>query len=239
MFEHLLSVLARRDHVSEAERKLIEQLPRRVRTFTNGEELVVEGTRPTESCHLLAGFAARAQYLPDGKRQLTALHVAGDFVDLHAFLLKLMDHSVVAIGRCEAAFIPHASLLALVEAVPHIGRLFWLSTVIDAAIQRTWITSLGRRSPPQHIAYLICELYARLDVLGLVRDGSFEFPATQNDIADMVGLSLVHVNRTIQELRSAQLVVWRNSIVTVPDIDRLHDFAEFDPTYLNLIKEPR
>jgi CRP-like cAMP-binding protein len=239
MFEHLLSVLARRDHVSDGERKLIEALPRRVRGFANGEELVREGSRPNESCLVLSGFAARAQYLPDGKRQLTALHVAGDFVDIHAFLLKLMDHSVVAIGRCEAAFIPHASLLALVETVPHIGRLFWLSTVIDAAIQRTWITSLGRRSPSRHIAYLVCELYARLDVIGLVRDKSFEFPATQNDIADMVGLSLVHVNRTIQELRASGVVAWKNSLITVPDIERLHDFAEFDPTYLNLIQEPR
>jgi CRP-like cAMP-binding protein len=239
MFEHLLSVLARRDRVSEAERNLIEQLPRRLRTFANGEELVREGSRPTESCLLLSGFTARAQYLPDGKRQLTALHVPGDFVDIHAFLLKLMDHSVVAIGRCEVAFIPHASLLALVETVPHIGRLLWLSTVIDAAIQRTWITSLGRRSPSHHIAYLICELFARLDVIGLVRDNSFEFPATQTDIADMVGLSLVHVNRTIQDLRASGMVAWKNSLITVPDIGRLHDFAEFDPTYLNLIQEPR
>src|SRR4051812_46808718 len=117
MFEHLLSVLARRDRVSEAERKLIEQLPRRVRSFANGEELVREGSRPNESCLVISGFSARAHYLPDGKRQLTALHIPGDFVDIHAFLLKLMDHSVVAIGRCEVAFIPHASLLALVETV--------------------------------------------------------------------------------------------------------------------------
>jgi CRP-like cAMP-binding protein len=239
MFEHLLSVIDRRDHVSDAERALIEQLPRRMRSFGNGEELVAEGSRPTESCLVTTGFTARAQVLPDGKRQLTALHVPGDFVDLHAFLLKLMDHSVVSIGRSQAAFIPHASILALVETVPHIGRLFWLSTVIDAAIQRTWITSLGRRSPSRHIAYLLCELYMRLEVLGLVRDKGFEFPATQTDIADMVGLSLVHVNRTIQELRASKLVAWRNSLITIPDIDRLRDYAEFDPTYLNLIKEPR
>ena len=239
MFEHLLSVLSRRDHVSDTERTLIEQLPRRIRSFNKGEELVKEGSRPNESCLVLSGFTARAQSLPDGKRQLTALHVPGDFVDLHAFLLKLMDHSVVSIGRSEAAFIPHASLLALVETTPHIGRLFWLSTVIDAAIQRTWITSLGRRSPGQHIAYLICELYMRLEVLGLLTHNSFEFPATQTDVADMVGLSLVHVNRTIQELRASKLVSWRNNIISVPDIERLREYADFDPTYLNLLKEPR
>jgi CRP-like cAMP-binding protein len=238
-FEHLIQNLGRRDHISDAERQLLEQLPRRTRPFQNGEEVVREGSRPSDSCLIVSGLAARAQFLHDGKRQLAALHVPGDFIDLHALLLKLMDHSVVAIGTCEAAFIPHASLLSLIESAPHLGRLFWLSTVIDGAIQRTWITSLGRRSPTMHIAHLICELYVRLELIGLAQDQSFEFPATQNDIADMVGLSLVHVNRTIQDLRLTQLVRWQNRVVTVPDIDRLRRFAEFDPTYLNLINEPR
>jgi CRP-like cAMP-binding protein len=239
MFEPLIRSFSRRDHVSEEERRLVERLPRRTRSFQNDEELVVEGSRPTESCLIVQGYAGRAQFLPDGKRQFTALHLAGDFVDLHALMLKLMDHSVIAIGRCEAAFIPHASLIALVEEAPHLGRLFWLSTVIDAAIQRTWITNLGRRSPSRHIAHLLCELHLRLEVVGLLRGNSFEFAATQTDIADMVGLSLVHVNRTIQDLRSQQLVTWRNGMITVNDIDRLRAFADFDPVYLNLIKEPR
>lgn len=239
MFERLVSMLSRRDRLSDAERTLIEQLPRRVRSFANGDELVVENARSEESCLVLSGFTARAQFLSDGKRQFTALHVPGDFVDLHALMLKVMDHSVVAVGRCEAAFIPHSSLLKLIESAPHVGRLFWLSTVIDAAIQRTWITNLGRRTPSQHIAHLLCELYVRLEVVGLARDGSFDFAATQTDVADMVGLSLVHVNRTIQELRSARLVSWRNGHVRIDDLERLQQFADFDPTYLNLIQEAR
>ena len=239
MFDPLVSNLSARDQVSNEERQLLEQLPRRVRSFTNGEELVHEGFRAVESCLILSGFTARAQFLSDGKRQLAALHVPGDFVDLHALMLKLMDHSIVAIGRCEAAFIPHASLLSLIESAPHLGRLFWLSTVIDGAIHRAWITSLGQRSPIKHIAHLICELHVRLEIVGLVRENSFAFPATQNDIADMVGLSLVHVNRTIQELRSSRLIEWRSGAVTVTDFGRLCEFADFDPTYLNLIKESR
>jgi len=239
MFDRLVSNLSARDRVSDEERRLLEQLPHRVRSFANGEELVREGSRAVESCLILSGFTARAQFLSDGKRQLAALHVPGDFVDLHALMLKLMDHSVVAIGRCEAAFIPHASLIGLIESAPHLGRLFWLSTVIDGAIQRAWITSLGRRSPGKHIAHLLCELHVRLKVVSLVRQNSFDFPATQSDIADMVGLSLVHVNRTIQELRSSKLVEWRGGSITITDFDRLCEFAEFDPTYLNLIREPR
>jgi CRP-like cAMP-binding protein len=239
MVEPLIRSFSRRDRLTEEERRLIERLPRRVRSFQNDEELVKEGSRPTESCLILQGYAGRAQFLEDGKRQFTALHVAGDFVDLHALMLRLMDHSVIAIGRCEAAFIPHASLIALVEEAPHLGRLFWLSTVIDAAIQRTWITNLGRRSPSQHIAHLVCELHLRLEVVGLLRGNSFEFAATQTDVADMVGLSLVHVNRTIQELRAQQLLTWRNGIITIDDVDRLREFAGFDPVYLNLFNEPR
>jgi CRP-like cAMP-binding protein len=239
MFERLISMLERRDRVSDEERAQIERLPRRLRSFNSGEELVVEGSRPGNSCLVLSGLTARAQFLADGRRQFTALHVPGDFVDLHALMLKVMDHSVVAIGRVEAAFIPHASLIGLVESAPHVGRLFWLSTVIDAAIQRTWITNLGQRPPKQHIAHLICELYMRLEVVGLVRGTSFDFPATQRDLADMVGLSLVHVNRTIQELRAQRLLTWRDNVVTITDLDRLREFAEFDSIYLNLFKEPR
>jgi CRP-like cAMP-binding protein len=239
MFERLLKLLDRRDRVSEEERLLVERLPRTLRSFQNDQELVREGSRPGESCLVLSGFTARAQFLSNGKRQFAAVHVPGDFVDLHALMLKVMDHSVVALGPCEAAFIPHASLISLVESAPHLGRLFWLSTVIDAAIQRSWITNLGRRSPSQHIAHLVCELYLRLEVVGLVQGTSFEFSATQTDVADMVGLSLVHVNRTIQELRAEQLLTWKNGTITITDFDRLVAYADFDPTYLSLNKEPR
>jgi len=239
MFGRLLKQLERRDRVSEEERLLVERLPVTRRSFQNGQELVQEGSRPGESCLVISGFTARAQLMRDGKRQFTAVHIPGDFVDLHALMLKIMDHSVVALGPCEAAFIPHASLIALIESAPHLGRLFWLSTVIDAAIQRSWITNLGRRSPSQHIAHLVCELYLRLEVVGLVEGPSFNFSATQTEVADMVGLSLVHVNRTIQELRAEQLLSWRNGTITINDFNRLVSYADFDATYLSLNKEPR
>lgn len=239
MFERLIAGLERRDELSDDEKAIIEAFPHRIQVFQGGQELVAEGSRPGESCLVLEGYSARAQFLSDGARQITAVHVPGDFVDLHCYLLKTMDHSVVAIRQCRAAFIPHRSILAATTASPHLGRLFWLLTLIDAAIQRAWITSLGRRTPPQHIAHLLCELHERLAPLGLVRGGSFEFPPTQTDISDMVGLSVVHVNRTIQELRAKGLVVWSNHTVAIPDLERLEAFADFDPTYLNLVREPR
>ena len=238
-FGALVRALERRDRLSAEERRLIDQLPARKRRFDNGDELVSEHSEPTESCLLLSGLVARAQFLPEGKRQLTAVHVAGDFVDLHALLLKLMDHSVVALTPCEAAYVPHPSLIAAIGASPHLGRLFWLSTVIDGAIQRTWATSLGRRSATVHLAHLVYELFVRLDTVGLTRGDSFDFPITQTDVADMIGLSLVHTNRTIQELRSSGLIKWERKVLTIVDQQRLRDFAEFDPTYLNLVNRPR
>jgi CRP-like cAMP-binding protein len=238
-FTALILALERRDHVSEEEKGLLGQLPFRIRTFAAGEELVVEGSRPTESCLVLSGFAARQQHVSDGKRQLTAIHIAGDFVDLHSMLLKVMDHSVVSLGGCLAAFVPHTGLQAIIAASPHLGRLLWLSTVIDGAIERNWVTCLGRRPSNTHLAHLICELYARLETVGLVRGQSFELPLTQSDIADTVGLSVVHVNRMIQELRASGLIIWDRKTVTVLDIDGLRKFADFDPTYLNLVREPR
>ena len=238
-FSLLLRALERRDEVSAEERRLIEQLPVRVLQFQAGEELVEEGSEPSESCLLTSGFAARAQIVADGRRQFTAVHLPGDFVDLHAFMLKVMDHSVIALTRVEAAFVAHRSLLAVIEAAPHLGRLIWLSTVIDGAIERTWITCLGRRATTAHVAHLFCELFARLEAVGLVRGNSFDFPVTQIDLADMTGMSVVHMNRTVQELRSLGLITWQHKVLTILDIERLQDFADFDPLYLNLVKRAR
>ncbi|MBX3598101.1 MAG: Crp/Fnr family transcriptional regulator [Rhizobiaceae bacterium] len=228
-----------RDNLSDAERQILSSLPLRRHVFQRNEEMVRAHTQPRESCIVLKGLAARAVYMQNGARQLTAVHVPGDFVDLHAFLLKVMDHSVVALGECEVAFVPHEQLMRISQEQPHLTRLFWMSTVIDAAIHRAWLASIGRRSPEQHIAHLFCELYTRLETIGFARGMTFGFPVTQSEVADMLGLSLVHVNRTIQQLRSKYFVNWDGTTVHIKDFDRLAEFSEFDPSYLSLIKIPR
>lgn len=237
--EPLVRSLAHRDVVSDYERQLIASLKRRTRSFLKGGELVAAHSRPGESCLILHGLTAREVYLRDGQRQITAIHVPGDFVDLHALTLKLMDHSVVALTDCEAAFVPHYDLLRVIEKSPHLGRLFWLSTVIDGAIQRAWIGSLGRRAADGHLAHMVCELYYRLRAVGLASGFSFEFPITQQELADILGLSLVHVNRTLQELRRTGLVDTRSGTMTILDLEVLASMGDFDPTYLNLVNEPR
>lgn len=235
----LVRSLELRDEVSPEERGLIEGMTLRRRVLRKGEELVAQHSRPSESCVVLSGFTAREVVLDDGKRQITALHIPGDFVDLHAFLLKVMDHSVVALTDCEAAYVPHRELLRVIDRSAHLGRLFWLSTVIDGAIQRAWITSSGRRAATAHLGHLICELYLRLQAVDLARNGSFSFPVAQAELADALGFSLVHVNRTLQELRATGFVRWKGSTITIVDFAGLAALSQFDPTYLNLITLPR
>lgn len=234
-----LRSLERRDSLSDDEIKIISELPSRPAVFAAGEEIVVEGSRLKESCLVTAGFAARSQSLRSGERQITAVHVPGDFVDLHSMLLLVMDHSVVALGPCKVAFVPHEAIKVVTETKPHLARMFWLSTVIDGAIQRTWITCLGRRSAEQHLAHLICELYVRLEVAGAASGFIFEFPVTQAQLGDVLGLSVVHVNRKLQDLRAAGLVEWRDGKVKIRDFERLAQMSEFDPTYLSLRRESR
>ncbi len=226
--ELLCKALSRRDALSQQEIDILASLNFKQMAFGKGAELISAHSRASSSCLILSGMTARALMLEDGRRQLTALHIPGDFVDLHALLLKVMDHSVVAMTDCVAAFVPHSELIALTEQAPHLTRLLWLSTTIDAAIQREMIASIGRRMPLKRLGHLICELYLRMEVVGLAKGGQFQLSLTQNDIADILGLSLVHTNRTIRDLRATGLVSWKNSAVAIQDFERLAEIVGFE-----------
>ncbi|HET9902075.1 MAG TPA: Crp/Fnr family transcriptional regulator [Xanthobacteraceae bacterium] len=235
----LVAALEVRDLLSRDERDAIYQLNWRFRDFARGAEIIRDRSRPTESCLVSAGYAVRAGYLRSGQRQLTSVLVPGDFVDLHGLLLRVMDHSVLALTDCRMAFVDHAALRRLSGDFPHLWRMLALLLAIDASIQRSWLLSIGRRNPSSHLAHLLCELYARLRIVGRADGDEFEFPVSQADLADLLGLSVVHTNRTLQELRALNLVRWRGRIVQVPDMKALANVAEFDPIYLHLEREPR
>jgi CRP-like cAMP-binding protein len=231
--------LSNYDVVSEQEMSVLEQAIRGFRSFETGQELVMVDDRPSHSSILVEGWAARAKTLEDGGRQITAIHVPGDFVDLHSFLLRKMDHSVVALSPCRTASVPHERLRGISETQPHLTRLLWLNTLVDAAIHRNWIVAMGRMSASGRMAQLLCELYVRLSAVELAGEYEFEFPLTQPVVADALGLSLVHVNRSLREIRGRNLIAWRSRIVKILDWERLVEFAQFDPTYLSLRREPR
>ena len=239
MIEALLLNLENHDVVSIEETNLLRSMIVRQMRFNTGDDLVTEGSRPDYSTLMLEGFAARYKLMPDGSRQITAIHVAGDFVDLHAFLLKKMDHGIVALTPCRTAPVAHAHLTLITESQPHITRLFWLSTLVDGAIHREWIVAMGRRSKKAHLAHLICELFARLQVVKKTDGNSFKFPLSQAEMADVLGISVVHLNKTLQTLRKSQTVIWENREISILDWDGLAAIAGFDPTYLSFSIEPR
>jgi cAMP-binding proteins - catabolite gene activator and regulatory subunit of cAMP-dependent protein kinases len=239
MIESLLLNLERRDVLSASEHALLRKAMIKERRVAKGEDLVSEGSRPTSSTLLVEGFAARYKITQDGSRQITALHVEGDFVDLHAFLLKTMDHGIVALSPCRVLLADHDELRQITENSPHLARLLWLDTLVHGSIHRAWIVAMGRRSKASHLAHIVCELYVRLQVTGKVDGQSFYLPLSQAEMADVMGLSLVHMNRVIQEMRRNGLISWMNQMVTILDWERLRTLAEFDPTYLNLWIEPR
>ncbi len=239
LLEPLLLNLGQHDSLSDGEAALLASVIKKDARFAPGDDIVAVGSRPAHSSLMVDGFAARYKLLSDGGRQITALHVAGDFVDLHAFLLKTMDHGIVALSPCHVAFAGHEELKAISEQAPHLTRLLWLDTLVDGAIHREWIVAMGRRSRKSQLAHLICELFVRLRGVGRVVDWSFHFPLSQTEMADVLGLSVVHMNRVIQSLRRENLISWTHHTISILDWDRLQQVAEFDPTYLSMMKEPR
>jgi CRP-like cAMP-binding protein len=201
--------------------------------------MVAEHSYPATSCLIVTGWAARAKLVEGGRRQITEFHLAGDFVDLHSFLIKQLDHEVITLTQCRVAVVPHEELRAITERLPHLTRLLWLGTLIDAAIHRSWLTAYGRMTAVQRIAHLLCELYVRLDVVGATEEGGFSLPLTQEEVGDACGLTSVHVNRMAQQMRGEGLLEWKRSRVTILDWERLKTLAMFDPTYLNLRQLPR
>lgn len=239
MIEKLILNLGSHDLVTSEEQAALVAAITETAVFETREDIVLQGSRPSHSTLILDGIAARYKILEDGSRQITALHISGDFVDLHAFMLKTMDHGVVAMTPCRVAYAKHRDLKKITETMPHLTRLLWLDTLVDGAIHREWIVAMGRRSRKSHLAHLICELYVRLNVVGLVENSSFKFTLSQAELADILGLSLVHLNKTLQLLRSEGVVRWESRIVEIVDWSRLVDIAEFDDTYLSLRVEPR
>ena len=234
----LVEKLSLRDRISPDEIEALQKALEPPKTVAAGSDIVREHTRPLHSTLLISGFSARYSTLEDGARQITEINVAGDFIDLHSLLMKQMDHGVVALTECVIAEAPHSGLIDITERHPHLTRLLWLDTIIDAAIHRQWLVAMGRRSGLGHLAHLVCELYLRLQAVGQTGDLTFDLPLTQAVLGDALGLSTVHVSRLISELRGEGVINWSGGRIDILDWRRLAEIAEFDPTYLRLQSDP-
>ena len=236
--DRLLLRLRSRDDVSPEEEQALRRAVSEVKEIAKDKIAIRENMELTTSTLLLRGMMVRYKDLSDSARQITQLHVPGDFVDLHSFTLKRLDHNVMTITDCRVASFSHDRLREITEKHPHLTRLLWFSTNVDGAAHREWELSLGRRSALQRTAHLFCELYYRLKVVGLTDGTSFAFPLTQTEIAEAKGLTSVHVNRTLKELREGDLVTVQKGLVTIHDLHGLMRICEFDPAYLYLERHP-
>ena len=239
MIEAHLKMLRVRDEVSAEEERAIAGLFSEVRDIPADKTITRAGEPLTASTLMLDGLLCRYKDLRDGQRQITALHVPGDFADLHGFTLKRLDHNIMALTPCRIALAPHDRLNALSRDHPHLARLYWFLTNLDAAIHREWVLSLGLRTAASRIAHLLCELHVRLGLVGLTENTSYGLGLTQTDLAESLGLTPVHVNRSLRRLREHGLVEFRSGRVTIHDLPGLERIAEFDPAYLYLDRWPR
>ena len=220
--------------LAENERAALLNLPLQVTTLRADQDIVREGDRPTRSCALLEGFACTFKVTREGKRQITAVHIPGDIPDLQSLHLEVLDSSLGTLTPCRVGFIQHEALHELCERQPRIARALWRETLIDASIFREWTVNNGRREAYARIAHILCELMVRLESVGLAKNHSCEIPITQNEFADATGLSNVHVNRVLQELRADDLITLKGSTLKVLDWDQIRQAGQFDPTYLHL-----
>ena len=220
--------------LTQAEVDALEAAVARTTDFAPRQQIVRQQTPLSQSTLLLDGFVERYKDVADGRRQILAIHIPGDFVDLHSYPLKRLEHSVAALTKATVALFPHAAIRDLTERSPALTELLWRSTLIDAAINREWIVSVGSRRADIRLAHLFCEMYVRLGRVGLVDGMRFALPLTQIDLADATGLTAVHANRTLRFLRERNLVRFRHGMVELLDLPALQAFAAFDPSYLFL-----
>ncbi len=219
--------------LADEDKRLLEGASRQVVEFSPREDIITEGDRPDDVHLLLEGWAGRYKTLPEGARPIMAFLIPGDICDLHISLLNRMDHSIGALSRCKVAFIPRETILTIMKENQQLtNALFW-STLVDEAILREWLVNLGHRPADKRVAHLICEMMLRSKSVGLTSDDSFDLPLTQEELGDSMGITSVHMNRTLQFLRSEGFITTNGKRVTVTDTDRLIAFAGFNPIYLH------
>jgi len=225
--------------LSDDDRTALSKISRNVRVIDARRDLIAEGEKPHFVHLVLDGWGARYKQLPDGKRQIVSMFLVGDFCDLNVYILRQMDHSIAAITRLKVAAISPDEMNALTAERPRITQALWWHELVTAAIQREWTLNIGQRSAYERLGHLLVELYIRLRTVGRAQDGRCDFPLTQNDLADATGLTAVHVNRTLQELRRDGLIELERKQLHILDLDRLMDASMFNPNYLHLDHEGR
>lgn len=225
--------------LSADDRAALAQLSQNIRFVDARSDLATESDRRLHIHLILDGWACRYKALPDGSRQIVSFLIPGDFCDINAHILKQMDHNIGAITRLKVAVITPEAMSKLTSANPRMTEALWWNELVELAVQREWTLNVGQRTAYARLAHILVELYLRLRAVGRTLDGRCDFPATQSDLADATGLTAVHVNRTLQELRRDGLIKLERKQLHILDLDGLIDVSMFNPNYLHLEHEGR
>jgi CRP-like cAMP-binding protein len=234
--QHPLALLVKRlaalSPLDQADRQSIMDLPHTLGTVRAREYIVREGSEATHSCLLRSGFVMRHKTVANGARQIVSVHMTGDMINLQNSLLKRADHSVQAVTDAELTLIPGTAIIELAMARPAVAMAMWLDTLIDGAIFREWIANVGRRDARARTAHVLCEFAIRQEKSGLANRSKYDLPLTQEQLADAVGLTPVHVNRTLKALEASGLIERDRRTVTIADWSALSRVGDFDESYL-------
>jgi len=230
----MLERLERHRQFNADDRAAVLALPHSLRKLRAHEHLIREGEPAENSCLLRSGFLCRHKIIGAGQRQIVSVHMAGDMVNMQNSLLKTADHNVQALTEAEVVLISGRAIVALATARPNVAIGMWLDTLIDGSIFREWIANVGRRDARSKTAHILCEFALRPERAGLAARGQYDLPMTQEQLGDALGLTPVHVNRTLKALEQAGLISRKRRSVTISDWDGLRAAGDFDPAYLYL-----
>ena len=220
--------------LTEDERQALENLPMQLAVIKENQDIVREGDRPSRSFVILSGVTCTYKVSQDGKRQIMTFDIAGDIPDLQSLHLRVLDSSIASLSPCRVGFITHEDLRNLCERYPRITAAFWRETLIEAAIFREWLLNVGQRQAYSRVAHLFCEMLVRLRAVGLAEEHACDLPITQSELADAFGLTTVHVNRVLKQMRAEGLIEIKGTRLRIPDWDRLKEAGQFSQRYLHL-----
>lgn len=240
MAERLVQKLEHFVRLSGEEKAALRDLSReRVRHYEPKQDLIREGDRPRIVNLILEGYACRYRMLEDGRRQIVGLFLPGDLCDARLFILGGMDHSIATLTRASVAEIEADRFIEVSDRYPRITHALWWSSLVEAAIAREWIVSVGQRSARERMAHLLCELFMRIRMVGMAIDKVVDLPLSQTELSEALGLSVVHTNRTLQSLRADNLIHLSGGRLTLLDFEGLMQAGLFNPAYLHLDQSGR
>lgn len=239
ILEPLLRKLESWHPLKPDERRTVLELPHFLRNLEPHQVLIWDGDRPQQTCMIVKGFACRHKVAGNGARQILSIHMKGDLIDLQNSLLGVADHNVQMITAGTVAFIPVEAVREIAYRIPSVGMAMWYETLVEGSIFREWLLNVGRRDAFTAVAHLLCELALRMEKAELGHSASYELPLTQEQLADAVGLTAVHVNRTLMRLEEQGHIRRTKRHITIDDWHTLAKVADFQPRYLHLQQEEK